>query len=59
LSKIYNGPKKDDLIYNGFFVMKYLNGKNIKKELTDNDFLIEQRILSDNTVSLFLKLNLK
>ncbi len=39
--------------------MKYLNGKNIKKELTDNDFLIEQRILSDNTVSLFLKLNLK
>ncbi len=59
LSKIYNGPKKDDLIYNGFFVMKHLNGKNIKKELADNDFLIEKRILSDNTVSLVLKLNLK
>jgi len=59
LSKIYKGPKKDDLIYNGFFVMKYLNGKNIKKELAENDFLIEKRILSDNTVSLFLKLNLK
>lgn len=59
LSKIYKGPKKDDLIYNGFFAMKYLKIKNIKKELAANDFLIEKEILSDNTVSLFLKLNLK
>lgn len=57
LSKLYRGPKPDDLTYNGFFVMKHLNIKIITNELKNNNFLIIKTVLSDNTVSFLLKIN--
>lgn len=59
LSKLYKGPKKDDLIYNGFFVMRNLKTENIIKELENNSFSIEKKVLSDNTISFLLKINLR
>lgn len=59
LSKLYKGPKKDDLIYNGFFVMKNLKTENIMKELGNNSFAIEKKVLSNNIISFLLKTNSK
>ncbi|MDD5021357.1 MAG: signal peptidase I [Endomicrobiaceae bacterium] len=57
LSKLYKGPEKDDLTYNGFFVMKHLNTETIIDELNNNNFSIEKKVLSDNVVSFLLKIN--
>lgn len=59
LSKLYKGPKKDDLIYNSFFVMKNLNTETIINELKNNNFSIEKKVLSNNIVSFLLKTNSK
>ena len=59
LSKLYEGPKKDDLTYNGFFVMKHLNTENIIEELKNNNFSIEKKVLSNDIVSFLLKTNPK